>query len=204
MAIQTSSRKNSINMSRCHVFPWMTAGSLHSQSFFKLTGSTDSSWIRCRSSLPTRNQNCSAAQFTKDKHRSKRYDRVAKPGALRVSQPNVYTLQFKPFWLTDFVYTVVTFILIATDQFNILLLSPGKVFKKPTNFVYSVVWCFLLKLLDLSFTTTVKIKTGVYIFFFNVPLLWQNIFQQFYAFTICIFPFFFFLLYTEQFSSYLI
>lgn len=50
-------------------------------------------------------------------------ERVAKPGALRVSQPNVYTLQFKPFWLTDFVYTVVTFILIATDQFNILLLS---------------------------------------------------------------------------------
>lgn len=68
-----------INKSRCHVFPWMTVGSLHSLlSFFRLTGRTDSRWIRCHPELPTRNQNWSnCTDLIKDKQASMGYDKWA-------------------------------------------------------------------------------------------------------------------------------
>lgn len=71
--IQIPNRNKSINKSRCHVFPWMTVGSLHLLlSFFKLTGRSDSSWIRCHPELPTRNRNrYSCTDFTKDKQANK-------------------------------------------------------------------------------------------------------------------------------------
>lgn len=125
MAIQTSSRNNNINMSRCHIFPWMTAGSPHSQSFFKLTGRTDSSWTRCHSPLPTRNQNCSTTQ-TLPKISTEvrdRIERFGKSGAQSVSR-QMYTPSNSSHsdWQILCTFFVIP-ILIATDQFNILLLG---------------------------------------------------------------------------------
>jgi len=123
MAIQLSSRNNSLNMSRFHVVPWMTAGSLHSLSFFKLTGRTDSSWTRCHSPLPTRNQNCSTAQILPKTSTEVRYmtGRVGKSGALEVSHQMYPPTQAI---LIDWLCTLfVVLILIAINQFNILLLG---------------------------------------------------------------------------------